>query len=125
MPATPKKSSPLTFRQIVALAKKLSTEEKQKLLAILQQGMPVQDLTAKNKQTLPPIKKYEQHPGLLIVEEDAVKYTTTSNRNEKSVAARIPEWQKQFVRKSIKKYNTNPELLIAEKDAWRMTEKGK
>ena len=37
----------------------------------------------------------------------------------------IPEWQKEFVRKSIKKYKAHPELLIPEKEAWKIIDAAK
>ncbi len=39
---------------------------------------------------------------------------------QQDVPDTIPEWQKQFVRKSIKKYKANPEQLMSEKDAWKI-----
>jgi hypothetical protein len=39
---------------------------------------------------------------------------------QEEIPATTPEWQKQFVRKSIKKYKAHPELLISEKEAWQI-----
>jgi hypothetical protein len=44
---------------------------------------------------------------------------------QQEVPAEVPDWQKQFVRKSIKKYKAHPELLISEKDAWAIIDGGK
>ncbi|MEQ1675818.1 MAG: hypothetical protein ABL876_03885 [Chitinophagaceae bacterium] len=44
---------------------------------------------------------------------------------QEEIPVTIPEWQKQFVRKSIKKYKAHPELLISEKDAWKIIDGGK
>lgn len=124
MPATPKKTKKLTFRQLLTEIQQLSMEEKQKLLAILQKELTVQDFTAKNK-SLPKQKNYAQHPGLLIIEEEAATYNTPAKRKEKNLNAAIPKWQKQFVRKSINKHIANPELLITEKDAWKLIDRKK
>ncbi len=43
---------------------------------------------------------------------------------QQDVQVTIPEWQKQFVRKSIKKYKSHPELLISEEDAWKIIDAG-
>lgn len=44
---------------------------------------------------------------------------------QEEIPVTTPEWQKQFVRKSIKKYKAHPELLISEKDAWKIIDGGK
>jgi hypothetical protein len=79
MPATTNIFLPLQFNQLIDLVKKLPKKEKQKLMDVLQEDVPIV----------------------------------------------IPEWQKQFVRKSIKKYKAHPELLIPEKEAWKIIDAAK
>lgn len=79
MPATTNIYLPLQFSQLVDLVKKLPKKEKQQLMDLLQEEVPVT----------------------------------------------IPDWQKQFVRKSIKKHKAHPELLIPEKEAWKIIDAAK
>lgn len=69
-----------------------------------------------------------------IAAEDASVYKTRASKKvakqqapaaAKKTSAPIPEWQQQFVRKSIKKYKSHPELLISEKEAWAIIESSK
>jgi hypothetical protein len=65
-----------------------------------------------------------------VVEEEAAEYKTAPKKGKQKLIPSlqeenpiaIPEWQKQFVRKSVKKYNAHPELLISEKEAWKIIE---
>ena len=77
----------------------------------------------KNKKQEKALRNFLEESAIdfTIAAEDAAIYKTTHSKkvatkqtassSEKSPAD-VPEWQKQFVRKSIKKYNTHPELLI-------------
>ena len=69
-----------------------------------------------------------------IAAEDAAIYTCTTPKKAakkqtiaaaKKSSAGIPEWQQQFIRKSMKKYKSHPELLISEKEAWTIIESSK
>lgn len=90
----------------------------------------------KNKKQEKALRNFLEESAIdfTIAAEDAAIYKTTHSKkvatkqtdasSEKSPAG-VPEWQKQFVRKSIKKYNTHPELLISEKEAWAIIESSK
>ncbi len=129
MPTAKKKFPALSFSQLVEAVKKLSKKEKQKLLDILREEMPVTAPGSQKEFVRKSIKKYKENTALLIAEEDAVEYITgpkkALSKKEKDASATIPEWQKQFVRKSIKKYNAHPELLIPEEEVWKIIDAGK
>jgi hypothetical protein len=80
MSATKKKSPPLPFSQLVEAVKKRSKKEKQKLLDILREEMPVTAPGSQKQFVRKSIKKYKSHPELLILEEDAAEYKTSPKK---------------------------------------------
>lgn len=90
----------------------------------------------KNKKQEKALRNFLEEAAIdfTIAAEDAAIYTSTTPKKaakKQTIAATkksstgIPEWQQQFVRKSIKKYNSHPELLISEKEAWAIIESSK
>lgn len=90
----------------------------------------------KNKKQEKAIRNFLEEAAIdfTIAAEDGAIYKITHPKkgvakqtaaSEEKIPATVPEWQKQFVRKSIKKYNSHPELLISEKEAWAIIESSK
>lgn len=90
----------------------------------------------KNKKQEKALRNFLEEAAIdfTIAAEDAAIYKTRASKKvtikqttaaAKKSSAGIPEWQQQFVRKSIKKYNSHPELLISEKEAWAIIESSK
>ena len=73
MPATRNIYLPLQFNQLVDLVKKLPKKEKQKLMDVLQEDVPVVIPEWQKQEVRKRIKKYEKHPELLIDEKAALK----------------------------------------------------
>lgn len=59
---------------MVEIIKKLSKKEKQKLLTVLQEEMPVVISLSQKQEVRKRLKKYEAYPGLLISEDDTVQH---------------------------------------------------
>ena len=68
-------------------------------------------VTPKNKKQEKAVKDF--------LEERSIEFIPA---REKDI---VPEWQKQFVRKSVRKYKAHPDLLISEKEAWVIIEGNK
>ena len=68
---------PLQFNQLVDLVKTLPKKEKQKLMDILEEDIPVVIPEWQKQEVRKRIKKYEKHPELLIDEKTALKMIKT------------------------------------------------
>ena len=77
MPATTNIYLPLQFNQLVDLVKTLPKKEKQKLMNILEEDIPVVIPEWQKQEVRKRIKKYEKHPELLIDEKTALKMIKT------------------------------------------------
>ena len=64
---------PVQFNQLVDLIKSLPKEEKQQLIKLLEQDAPETIPNWQKKEVQKRIKKYDQNPGLLIDEKQALK----------------------------------------------------
>ncbi len=77
MPTTTNIYLPLQFNQLVDLVKTLPKKEKQKLMDILEEDIPVVIPEWQKQEVRKRIKKYEKHPELLIDEKTALKMIKT------------------------------------------------
>lgn len=64
---------PVQFTQLVDIIKSLPKEEKQQLMDLLEQNAPETIPEWQKKEVHNRIKKYDQNPGLLIDEKQALK----------------------------------------------------
>ena len=64
---------PVQFNQLVDLIKSLPKKEKQQLIELLEQDAPETIPDWQKKEVQKRIKKYDQNPGLLIDEKQALK----------------------------------------------------
>jgi hypothetical protein len=101
MPTAKKKFPTLSFSQLVEAVKKLSKKEKQKLLDILREEIPVTVPGSQKEFVRKSIKKYKENTALLIAEEDPVEYITSRKKEEKRATAVLKHKENAPAKKKI------------------------